>query len=73
MLSYTLQGRRRCMYVPVALVPLIRRSLKNGRKIESLLYQSGPALVCEYRNARAIKTSAKLAPGASKRAKKKKC
>jgi hypothetical protein len=73
MLSYTLEGRRRCMYVPVALVPLIQRSLENGRKIESLLCQSGPALVCEYRNARALKPSAKLATGTSKTAKKKKC
>lgn len=73
MLSYTLEGRRRCMYVPVALVPLIQRSLKNGRKIESLLCQNGPALVREYRKANAIKPSAKLAAGASKTAKKKKC
>jgi len=73
MLSYTLEGRRRCMYVPVALVPLIQRSLKNGRKIESLLCQTGPALVSEYRKARDIKPSAKLAAGASKTAKKKKC
>ena len=73
MLSYTLQGRRRCLYVPVDLVPVIRKSLENGRKIESILCQSGPALVSEYRKARDIKTSAKLAAGASKTAKKKKC
>lgn len=70
MLSYTLGGRRRCMYVPLALVPLIRKSLENGRKIESLLCQSGPALVREYRNARALKPSAKLAARTSKTAKK---
>jgi len=73
MLSYTLQGRRRCLYVPVDLVPLIRKSLENGRKIESLLCQSGPALVSEYRKARDIKASAKLPASASKTAKKKKC
>jgi hypothetical protein len=73
MLSYTLQGRRRCLYVPVELVPLIQKSLENGRKIESLLSQSGPALVSEYRKARDIKASAKLAAGASRTAKKKKC
>ena len=73
MLSYTLQGRRRCLYVPVDLVPLIRKSLENGRKIESLLCQSGLALVSEYRKARDIKPSVKLAAGASKTEKKKKC
>jgi len=73
MLSYTLQGRRRCLYVPLDLVPLIRKSLENGRKIESLLCQNGPALVSEYRKARDIKPAAKLAAGTSKTAKNKKC
>lgn len=73
MLSCTIQGQRRCLYVPVELVPLIRKSLENGRKIEVLLCQNGPALVSEYRKARDIKPSAKLAAGGSKRAKMKKC
>jgi len=73
MLSYTMEGRRRCMYVPVGLVPLIRKSLENGRKIENLLCQSGPALVSEYRKARDIKPSAKLSALASEKTKKKKC
>lgn len=73
MLSYTLEGRRRCMYVPVALVPLIRKSLENGRKIETLLCQSGPTLVREYRKSLAIKPPAKLAASASKTGKKMKC
>ena len=30
LLSFTLQGRRRCLYVPLALVPDIRKALKNG-------------------------------------------
>lgn len=73
MLSCTVRGRRRCLYVPVDLEPFIRKSLENGRKIESLLSQCGPALVSEYRKARDIKPSAKLAAGASVKAKKKKC
>ena len=45
LLSFTKQGRRRCMYVPAALVALVNRALKNGRRIEELLYRMGPALI----------------------------
>jgi len=45
----TSQGRRRCLYVPVAMVPALKRALNNGRKIERLLYDMGPALLKEYR------------------------
>ena len=48
-LSFTQRGRRRCLYVPKALVPLIRRALSNGRRLEDLLYRIGPALVKDYR------------------------
>jgi hypothetical protein len=48
-LSFTHRGRRRCLYVPLALVPVIRRALKNGRQIETLLYRMAPALIQEYR------------------------
>jgi hypothetical protein len=58
MLSFTHQGRRRCLYVPLALVPVIRRALKNGRQLEDLLYRIGPALVKEYRQIR-TKTAAR--------------
>jgi hypothetical protein len=45
------------MYVPPALVPRIKRALKNGRLIEKLLYRMGPALIREHRQHRAaIKT-----------------
>ena len=57
LLTFTQQGRRRCMYVPVALVPLLRRALKNGRRIEALLYQAGPALIREHRQNGAVKTA----------------
>jgi hypothetical protein len=53
LLSFTKQGRRRCMYVPTRLVPLIRQAVKNGRRIEQLLYQVGPALIGEHRQSRA--------------------
>jgi len=49
MLSFTLQKRRRVMYVPVALVPLLRQALRNGRKVEKLLYRAGPELVKTHR------------------------
>lgn len=58
LLSFTKQGRRRCMYVPAALVALVNRALKNGRRIEELLYRMGPALIWEHRQSRdARKTS----------------
>jgi len=52
LLSFTQQGRRRCLYVPLALVPAIQKALKNGRKLEELLYKMGVAMVKEYRRAR---------------------
>ena len=51
-LSFTQGGRRRCLYIPLALVPAIRRALKNGRQLEKLLYRIGPALVREFRQTR---------------------
>jgi hypothetical protein len=58
LLSFTQQGRRRCMYVPAPLVALIKRALKNGRRIEQLLYQMGPALIWQHRQTRTdVKTS----------------
>jgi len=48
-LSFTQRGRRRCLYVPLALVPIIRQALKNGRRLEELLYRIGPTLIKEYR------------------------
>ncbi len=52
MLSFTQRGRRRCLYVPLALVPVIRQAHKNGRRLEDLLYQVGPALLKEFRRQR---------------------
>jgi hypothetical protein len=49
LLSFTDRGRRRCLYVPLPLVPTIRQALRNGRQLETMLYQMGPVLVKEYR------------------------
>ena len=49
LLAFTEKGRRRCLYVPDAMVPLLKRALQNGRRIEKLLYEMGPALLEEYR------------------------
>jgi hypothetical protein len=49
LLTFTEKGRRRCLYVPKAMVPALQRALKNGRQIEELLYQMGPALLREFR------------------------
>ena len=55
-LSFTETGRRRCMYVPAELVPLLQQGLENGRKIEALLTEVGPTLLRLYRQARVAKT-----------------
>lgn len=73
MLSYTLEGRRRCLYVPPDLVPLIQRALENGRKIEALLYKSATALVSQYRKTRDAKPAPKPVRSAPKTKKKGKC
>lgn len=54
--SFTQKGRRRCMYVPAELVPLLRQGLDNGRKLEALLAELGPTLLRLYRQERAPKT-----------------
>lgn len=50
--SFTEKGRRRCMYVPAEMVPLLRQGLENGRKLEALLTELGPALLRQYRQER---------------------
>jgi hypothetical protein len=49
LLAFTQKGRRRCLYVPQAMVPVLQRALEHGRRIEQLLYEMGPALIEEYR------------------------
>src|SRR5690242_1407968 len=45
LLAFSKKGRRRCLYVPKAMVPILKKALENGRQIEQLLYEMGPALV----------------------------
>ncbi len=54
-LSFTQNGRRRSMYVPSSLVPLLRQGLENGRKLQALLSELGPLLLRHYREQRGPK------------------
>lgn len=56
LLAFSDKGRRRCLYVPLAIVPLLKRALHNGRRIERLLCDLGPALLKEYRHTNPAKT-----------------
>jgi hypothetical protein len=56
LLAFAQNGRRRCLYVPRALVPVLKRALANGRQIEQILFQMGPALVREYRTRHPART-----------------
>ena len=49
LLTFTQKGRRRSLYVPKAMVPVLKRALNNGRRIERLLYEMGPLLLKQYR------------------------
>jgi hypothetical protein len=49
LLSFTAQSRRKTMYVPLALVSTMKQALRNGRKVEQLLYNTGPALIKQHR------------------------
>mgnify|MGYP001564321868 CR=1 FL=1 len=51
-LAFTQKGRRRCMYAPSEMVAPLRRALQNGRQLEQLLYQIGPALLHQHRRQR---------------------
>src|SRR5208282_4612112 len=48
MLSFTHRGRRYCFYVPLELVPAIRRAYQNGRRLEDLLYRCRCAEVIHF-------------------------
>src|SRR6266704_7053719 len=52
LLSLSYQGRRSTMYVPGKLVPTIRKAVRNGRRIEQLLYRAGPQIIKNYRKNR---------------------
>jgi hypothetical protein len=50
--SFTEGRRRRCLYVPKELVPLLRQGLQQGRRLEKLLFALGPELLRAYRQQR---------------------
>src|SRR5688572_11919998 len=56
LLAFRHKGKRRCLYVPLAMVSTIEHALSNGRKIEELLYSMGPELLLEYREKNPAKT-----------------
>jgi hypothetical protein len=51
-LTVSQAGRRRCLYVPEALVPTIELAIRNGRKLEDQLCRMGPDLINAYRKQR---------------------
>jgi hypothetical protein len=46
------QGRRRCLYVPAELVPLLRQGLDNGRRLEARMAVLGSAWLKAWRQQR---------------------
>jgi len=50
--SFTEKGRRRCMYVPRDLVPLLREAIENGRWLEDQLKGMGKHLIEDHRRRR---------------------
>ena len=50
--AFTQGRRRRCMHVPKAMVPVLRRGLQNGRRLEQLLTALGPELLRAHRQQR---------------------
>jgi len=58
--SYSQNGKRSCLYVPLGAVKTMARALKNGRRLEKLLFRIGPALLQEYRQS--LKTKEKRPP-----------
>jgi len=48
--------RRRCMHVPLELVPVMRQAIDNCRRLEQLLHQQGPELIRNFREKRTRKS-----------------
>ncbi len=42
--------KRKCMYVPIALVPVLTKAIENGREVERRMRELGVALIQEFRN-----------------------
>ena len=52
LLSFRDQDQRKTMYVPLALVPTLKKALQNGRQLEQLLSRTGPQLIKRFRQSR---------------------
>jgi hypothetical protein len=52
------KGRRRCLYVPAALVPTLRQAITNGRWMEEQMRRTGVRLIEEHRRERRQRPSA---------------
>jgi hypothetical protein len=50
--TFSEQGHRRCLYVPVELVPLLRQGLENGRRLDARLATLGLAWLKAWRQQR---------------------
>jgi len=50
--SHIKKGRRRCMYVPLELVAVMRRAIRNGRRLDARMSDLGPALILRFRQQR---------------------
>lgn len=47
--SFKKDGRRRCMYVPLELVAVMRRAIRNGRLFEKRMSRMGFELIVRFR------------------------
>ena len=50
--TYRKAGKQRCLYVPRAFVPQLRRAIANGRHLERRMVALGEALILAHRRAR---------------------
>ena len=50
--TFTLDGKRRCRYVPLALAETMRKALDNGRRLEKRLVELGDELIEDHRKSR---------------------
>ena len=47
--TYSKGGKRRCLYVPRDLVPVLERALENGRRVEQRMVEIAERLILEHR------------------------
>jgi hypothetical protein len=60
LLCFSSQGKRKTMYVPLALVGDLMRAIQNGRKLEAILHRTGPELIKNHRQT--VKNTSKHPP-----------